>query len=107
MLVDVQRLRRDGLRLKSGEVEQAVRGILKVAQSDVVKHPLLTATLVDPVAYGGVHRDLLKSLFDVQLRAIDSGTILLSGYEMASDVELRVTEHRQIWRCAVVQEPAP
>lgn len=104
MLCDVTLLRRNGMRLRKGELQEPARGMLRVAMDDgrsSFKRPLLVATLQAPKGASRQMLDLLLPLFDASIVSAGDGSMTLQGIELQT-LDGRVFEHVQLWRCVPV-----
>lgn len=101
---DVIRLRRLGVRLRRGELEAPVRGLLEIGERDgtTFGRKVRMAELLNPATRLQSHQDLMVPLFEpVILRMDEHGMLSISGIELASR-DGRVAEHQQVWRCTPV-----
>ena len=102
MLMDVSLLRRDGMRLRPAELAEPVRGHLALGwmTESSFGRPVQTADLYDRPHHPG-RRALLLTLLDVRLVALGDGSLSLAGIEL-SQIDGRVIERGQVWRCVPV-----
>jgi len=113
VLVEVVRLRRNGLRLRASELDPPVRGTLRISwtQTTSQRRSVLVANVYEH--YGtSRQRPLLLTIGDVVLQPLEDAWLSLAGTELSAhrvegDPRFRVTEHRQVWRCSPIHEHGP
>jgi hypothetical protein len=105
MWVAVVMLRRQGLRLKRGELAVPVEGDLRIgdAGQNNFARPMLAARLWSDAA--SVEMPLGVPLFEPAVVHAEGDTFSLRGIELAV-VEGRLMEHSQVWRCTLLHRPA-
>lgn len=101
---DVVRLRRSGLRLRRGELEAPVRGLLEIQEREgsTFGRVVRVAELLNPSTRWQSRQCLILPLFEpVLLRMDEQGGMSLAGVELCAGGG-RVSEHQQVWRCVPV-----
>ena len=109
MWVQVQLLRRKGARLAELELEPPVVGELTIAFENSTRpgRPQIRVANLRAELTGtmGMRQTRLLPLFDARLVELQSNVLRLTGVELSSDAEMRVSEHVQVWRCRLIAAP--
>lgn len=107
MYVRVYKLRRQGLRLRSGELDEGLVGDLRIndAGDTSFKRPALKAQLWAPT-FSVVDRPVGLPLFDPTLVHMGPTSFSLAGIELVV-IDGRVAEYVQVWRCTPADQEPP
>lgn len=107
MLVDVVRLRDQGVRLRKAELPAPVRGHLVIeddaSTSSSFKRPIRVAHLYQSIGVQLSRQDAMLPIFDAVVIRIEGEVVTVTGTELASGGG-RVAEHGQVWRCTLAGE---
>lgn len=101
---DVVLLRRQGQRLRRGELEPATRGLIEIGEraDTTFRRAVRVAELLNPVTRLQSRQSVLLPLFDPVVLQVDgAGVMSITGIELHAHGG-RVAEHQQVWRCAPV-----
>jgi hypothetical protein len=112
VIAEVTRLRRAGLRLRSGELSEPVRGVFELVDDDgrstSLKRPTRIASLYEEIGVQGTRRALLTPLFDATVIRAEGNVLTVTGFEHeAVEGATRTAEYSQVWRVHLVMLQPP